>query len=255
MGGLFNAVFYQPIFNLLIGIYEVVPGRDIGIAIIVLTVIVKAVLWPLTVKALSSQKELQSLQPKMEALKKQFANDKEKLGKELMELYSREKVSPFSSCLPLLLQLPVFIALYRALDNGLKSSGFDLLYGFVPNPGHIETFLFGILDLSKPNIPLAVLAAVSQYFQTRSMVMRQQPKTSGSEDERMLVMMNKQMVIMMPIMTLILGWKLPGGLILYWLVMTLLTIAQQEWFFRRSAASPATTAAVPVASGQPSAKR
>ncbi|MDD5251791.1 MAG: YidC/Oxa1 family membrane protein insertase [Patescibacteria group bacterium] len=241
MGELFNTIFYQPIFNLLIGIYNVLPGKDIGLAIIVLTIIVKAVLWPLTTKALKSQKELQELQPKMEALKKQFASDKEKLGKELMDLYSREKVSPFSSCLPLLLQLPVFIALYKALANGLKSSGFDVLYSFVPNPGQIAPMLFSVIDLSKPNIPVTILAAITQYFQARSMVSRQQPKVAGSDDERMMVMVNKQMTIMMPIMTLIMGWTLPGGLILYWLVMNLLTIAQQEWFFRRGkAAKPET---------------
>jgi len=229
----FTAVFYQPIFNLLIALVVFLPGHDMGVAIILLTILVKVLLWPFSHKALHSQKALSDLQPKIEALKKEYGDKQEELAKAMMALYSKEKVSPFSSCGLVLLQLPVFIALYHALGTGLKSSGFDQLYAFVPNPGSISPMMFGMIDLANPNHILAVVAGIGQYFQARSMTTRQQSKgTPGSKDEQMLATMNKQMLYMMPLLTVVLGWTLPGGLSLYWIMTTVLTVAQQEWYFR-----------------------
>jgi YidC/Oxa1 family membrane protein insertase len=233
MKEIYHVIFYQPIFNLLIGLYDVIPGKDIGIAIILLTVIVKAVMWPLSVKMLKSQKALADMQPKVEALKAQYKDKQEEMAKALMALYSQEKVNPASSCLPVLIQLPVFIALYGALSHGLKSSGFDALYPFIANPGTINPTFLGLVDLAKPSAVLAILAGITQYFQAKQMVTRQQPKgTPGAKDEEMLAAMNKQMVYVMPVLTVMLGWTLPGGLGLYWFVMNVLTVGQQWYFFR-----------------------
>lgn len=229
----YNAVFYRPIFNLLMGIHAVVPGHDIGIAIIVLTVIVKVVLWPVSASAMRSQKALADLQPKVEELKKKYPRkeDKEELSKELMALYSREKVNPASSCLPLLIQLPVFIALYRAMIHGLASEGFDQLYAFVPSPGAVTPTLLGFVDLAANSLPLAVLAGAMQFVQAKMMVTKKQPpKTPGGKDEQMLATMNRQMMYVMPVVTVIIGMKLPGGLTLYWFVMNVLTVVQQRFF-------------------------
>ena len=244
MGALYDAVFYRPIFNLLIGLYNVIPGHDIGITIIIMTVIVKFILWPLQQKALRSQKALQDIQPKMEELKVKYAKDKEALSRAMMELYSKEKVNPLSSCLPLLVQLPVFIALYHALSKGLSSSGFEKLYSFVSPPASIEPTLLGIVDLSTPHIVLALLAGLAQMFQAKMMVTRQQPKkTPGAKDEQMLATMNRQMVYMMPMLTVFIGMQLPGGLSLYWTVMAGLTLVQQMVFFKRGPVEPEKAAA------------
>jgi YidC/Oxa1 family membrane protein insertase len=232
MKELYYAIFYQPIFNLLIGLYSIIPGRDIGVAIILLTVVVKLILWPMSTKALRSQKALADLQPKVEELKKQYKDKQEELAKALMALYSQEKVSPFSSCLPVLIQLPVFIALYQALSHGLKSDGFERLYAFMPHPGTIDPSFLGIVDLSASSPVLAILAGITQYFQAKMMITSRQPKgTPGGKDEEMLATMNKQMLYMMPILTVVIGWTLPGGLALYWFVMNGLTIIQQKYFF------------------------
>lgn len=245
MKHLFDLIFAQPIFNLLIWLYNVVPGHDIGLAIILLTLLVKLVLWPLSGQALRSQKALQDLQPKLEELKKEYGKDRqEELAKATMALYSKEKVSPLSSCLPLLIQLPVFIALYHALGQGLKSSGYDMLYPFVQNPGTITPTLFGLVDIAKRSIPLALLAGAAQFLQAKMMITRQQPKqTPGAKDEAMLAMMNKQMLYMMPLLTVYIGWKLPGGLALYWLMQNVLTIVQQWWYFHRGQKGTAVVAA------------
>ncbi|OGL72475.1 hypothetical protein A3C96_01045 [Candidatus Uhrbacteria bacterium RIFCSPHIGHO2_02_FULL_60_10] len=248
MAAIFQAIFYRPIFNLLIGLVNVIPGHDIGLAIIVLTILIKAVLWPLSARALKQQRELQSLQPKVDEIKKQYAGNKDEMGKRLMELYSKEKVNPLSSCLPLLIQLPVFIALYSALSHGLKSSGFDLLYPFVSDPGTLDPKLFGLVPLADPNYVLAILSGITQFFQARMMVTKQQPKkVPGAQDEQMMVAMNKQMMYTMPVLTTFIAWKLPGGLTLYWFVMNLLTIAQQYLTMRpvKVVASDAVAVAAP----------
>jgi YidC/Oxa1 family membrane protein insertase len=236
---LYNAVFFHPIYNILIGLYDVIPGRDIGLAIIVLTILVKVVLWPVSQKALVSQRALAAMQPKVAELKERYKekDQQEQLAKELMTLYSREKVSPMSSCLPLVIQLPVFLALYASLRAGLHSVGFDHLYPFIPNPGTITPTLLGLVDLSAPNIVLAVMAAITQFFQAKMMVAQQQPKgIPGGKDEEMLASMNRNMLYVMPVMTLFVGIKLPGGLALYWFTMNLLTVVQQRLYFTKKTA-------------------
>ncbi len=242
MSGLFTTILVQPILNLLVWLYNVVPGNDLGIAIILLTVIVKVVLYPFTMAQIKQQRALQQLQPKIDAVRARLKDDKEAQAKELMDLYKQEKVNPASSCLPLLVQLPVFIGLYTALRNGLGSKGLDLLYSFVANPGTIHPFFVGIVDLSKPNIILAVLAGAVQFYQSwqlfrkPSLITPPPPEVEGkkvAEDESMATTMNRQMMYLMPIMTIFIGISLPGGLTLYWLVMSILTVLQQAIFLRR----------------------
>ncbi len=242
MSSIFTSFIVQPILNLLVWLYGVVPGNDLGLAIILLTVLVKAVLYPFTMAQIKQQRALQELQPKIDEVRSRLKDDKEAQAKELMELYKREKVNPASSCLPLLIQLPVFIGLYRALRVGLSSQELNLLYPFVPNPGTIHTMMFGFLDLAKPQIVLAVLAGAVQFWQSWQILRKPSPttpppsevaNTDGAKDEGMAAAMNKQMMYVMPIVTVFIGISLPGGLTLYWLIMSLLTVAQQAFFLRK----------------------
>jgi YidC/Oxa1 family membrane protein insertase len=232
MLALYQTLLYIPILNLTVGLYDFL-FHDFGLAIVALVVLVRGALWPLTHRSLQNQKAMMDLQPKLKALQLQYKDNKEEQAKATMALYAENKVSPLSSCLPLLVQLPLFIALYRVLSAGLKSEHLDQLYGFVPNPGSISTMAFGFLDLSKASIPVAVLAAGAQYLQAR-MLQRKDVKvhTEGSKDEDTMAMMNKQMLYMMPAMTLFIGWKLPAGLTLYWLLTNLAMVAQQRIAFK-----------------------
>ncbi len=233
----FFVFLFQPIFNLLIFLYNIIPGADVGFAIILLTILIKLALWPLMSSSLKSQKAMQELQPKLDELKKQYGDDKEGLSKAMMALYQNEKVNPLASCLPVLIQLPVLIALYRVLFHGFDAAALNQLYPFVYNPGHINTIFLGLVDLGKANIVLAVLAGVLQFFQARMLMQRQPPKqvatSGGAKDESMLASMNKSMMYMMPIMTVLIGIKLPGGLTLYWVTVTVFSIVQQWWVFKQ----------------------
>ncbi|MEA3272568.1 MAG: YidC/Oxa1 family membrane protein insertase [Patescibacteria group bacterium] len=242
---LFNTIFYEPIFNTLVWLYNVVPGYDIGVAIIILTIILKILLFPLNLQSLRSQKAMQDIQPKINEIKKRLKDKKDEMSKAIMQLYRSEKVNPFSSCLPLLIQLPFLIALYRVLLKALNSEGFEVLYPFIVNPGQINPIAFGFVNLAEPhNIPLALLAGVAQFFQGKMMITssphKEAKKDPGSKDEAMLGSMNKQMLYFMPAITVFIGYSLPGGLILYWFVMNLLTIVQQ-WFFLKKKHNTNTT--------------
>lgn len=233
MGQLFQVVLYQPILNFLVLIYNFTPGHDIGVAIIVMTVIIKLVLYPFSLKSIKSQKALQDIQPKIEDLKIKYKDQKEKLAQEMMILYKNEKVSPFSSCLPLLIQLPFLFAVFEVFRSGLSNGSLEVLYPFVNNPGNLNPIAFGFWDLSKPQIILAVLAGLAQFWQVKMLnTKKPEIKSSGSKDESMMVIMNKQMMFMMPIMTVFIGASLPGGLSLYWFVTTILTALMQLVAFR-----------------------
>lgn len=234
MTQIFTTIFYQPILNLLVLLYNTVSFQDLGIAIILLTIIIKLILWPLGQQSIKSQKALQDLQPKIEELKKQYADNKVELSRATMDLYKENKVNPFSSCLPLLIQLPFLFAVYSVFRDGLNNK-LDLVYSFIAKPEVINGLSFGFLDLNKPNIYLAVLAGAAQFLQAK-MMMTKQPlvKSTGSKDESMTAIMNKQMLYFMPAITIFIGISLPGGLTLYWFVITALTALQQLYVFKRT---------------------
>ena len=116
-------------FNGFVALYNIIP--DVGIVILIITIIIKLVLYPLTQSSIKSQKALNDLQPKMEEIKRKYKDNQQQLAAETMKLYKENKVNPFASCLPLLIQMPILIALYYVLRSGLASNTFDLLYSFV----------------------------------------------------------------------------------------------------------------------------
>lgn len=243
MIGLFNTVLYQPLFNLLVWLYNNVPGHDIGLAILILTVLIKLILYPFSLQALKAQKAMAELQPKISELKAKYKDQKETMTKEMMKLYKENKVNPLSSCLPVLIQLPFLIAVYQVFIKGLGSQGLENLYAFVANPGHINPISMGFLDLSKPNLVLAVLAGAAQFWQAKMMPQQKPPKNiAGAKDEGMAAAMNKQMLYFMPAITILIGASLPGGLTFYWFLTTVLTVAQQYLYFgkkKKNEAEPA----------------
>lgn len=223
---IFHAAIYQPIYNALIFLYNVIPGHDLGITIILLTVIIRVILYPLTKKQIESQKKMQEIQPEIKRVQEKYKNDKERQGRELMNLYKEKKVNPASGCLPLVVQIIFIIALYRALVAGINFSECKDLYSFVACPSKIGTTFLGILDLAKPSFILAILTAAAQFIQTKMMMGKTKTAlTSGKSDFSQI--MNQQMLYLGPLLTLFIGVKFPAGLPLYWLVMTLFMIGQQ----------------------------
>ncbi len=230
----FNTILYQPLYNLLIAIVAVTPLHDMGVAIILITLLIRLVLHPFSIGAFRSQRIMQRMQPKLAELKAKHKDDKQALTQATMAMYKEHKINPISSCLPMLLQLPILLALYWVLTAGLKEVDLSLLYSFTPRPPNISSVAFGFLPLHEASWVLAVLAGAAQFWQTKMM---QVPppviKTEGSKDEDFAARLNQQMLYMMPVLTVVIGWSLPAGLTLYWLVATLLTVLQQWYIFRQ----------------------
>ncbi len=242
----FTTYLYEPLFNALIWIYHVLPWQDLGIAIIILTLIIKLILFYPALKGLRSQKALQDVQPKIDEIRKKYADDKEELGKQIMQFYKENKVNPFSSCLPMLIQLPILWALFRVFFGGLETDAetgilvaeqlahiYEPLRDVYSSTPIVHHFL-GFVDLSKNhNIILAALAGVIQFLQAKMLMTKKATvQSSGSKDENMTAAINKQMVYFMPIITVIFGYQFPAGVTLYWLASTAFTWVQQLIFLR-----------------------
>lgn len=226
---IFNNFLYYPLFNFLVLIYNYLPGHDFGLAIILLTIIIRFIIYPISVKALNSQKTLQKLQPQLQEIQKKYKGDKEKQAKETLELYRKEKINPFSGLFLALVQLPILIALYNVFWNGLKSGELNNLYSFVLNPININSTFLNIIDLSKPNLIFAVLAGVLQFFQTKMLVPKLENQTKKSD---MTMIMQKNMVYFFPFITVIILLKLPSALGLYWIVSGVFSIIQQYFILK-----------------------
>ena len=209
-------------------------GGHIGVAIILITIGVRVILYPLTNGSLKAQKSMKLLQPRINELKKKHRENKEAFSKELMSLYKEHNVNPFSSCGMVLVQLPILWALYRALSVGLSGAALPvgLLYAFVQAPTPIVMTFLGV-NLAHPSAVFAVVAGFMQYLQARSL-----PRTApsapndGGKDEKIMASMNTQMMYVFPIFTVIIGLQIPAGLSLYWAVSTFLLFLQQWNAFR-----------------------
>lgn len=233
----FTAIFYQPLFNLLIFFYAVIPGHDLGVAIILLTIFVKLLLLPLSWKQSEAQYKMQELQPKLKNLKEQHKDNKEALARAQMQIFKDHKINPLSSCLPLLIQFPFLIALFYVFQNGIKGGeSLLLLYPFVQNPGVLNETFFGLLSLTAHNnVFLAVLTGGLQFwFMKISMPQtnnkKQKEEKEKKDDEDFATIMNQQMIVFMPLMTGVMAYQFPNGLGLYWVVQTALSVIQQYWF-------------------------
>ena len=204
--GFFN-LLAQPLFLVLTFFYGFL--HNYGIAIILLTAVIKIIFWPLTHKSYSSMKSMQKLQPEMAKLREKFKNDKERLNKEMMQLYKTHSVNPLGGCLPMIVQIPVFFALYQVLLNSIALRH--------------APFAFWLTDLAAkdPYYITPVLMGASMFVQ--------QKMTPTTADP-----MQAKIFMMMPIVFTFMFLNFPSGLVIYWLVNNLLTILQQYFIHRKA---------------------
>jgi len=193
-------------------------------------------------KSIKSQKQLQEIQPQIKELQEKYRNNKEEQARKLMEFYQKNKINPFSGCLPLVVQFPILIALYQVFINGFKDESLSTLYAFVSNPGHLNPVSFGTINLSETNVSLAFIAGALQYFQTKMLMSgkkeekkeeEKKEKTAEEKTQEFAQSMTKQMVYIMPVMTFVFAMSFPSGLALYWAVTTLFAIIQQYFIINK----------------------
>lgn len=225
----FKIVLYRPLFNVLVLLYQYLPGHDFGIAIIVLTILIRLILYPLMVQSIKSQKTLSEIQPKIQEIQKKYKDDQETQAKELVSLYKKEKFNPFSSVFLLFVQLPILIALYQVFGRGFKSEAMINLYSFIPHPGVIDSTFLNIINLGQTNLSFALLAGITQFFQTKMLTPK--IKKQGRKDGMDLFsdIIQKEMLYFFPLLTVFILWRLPSALSLYWVITSLFSITQQHF--------------------------
>jgi len=233
MSELFNTLLYTPFFNLLVFLYNTAAFNDFGIAIILLTLIIRFILSPLSIKTFKSQKALNQLQPRIKEIQEKFKNEPQKQSQVIMELYKQHKVNPFSGCLPLLIQLPILIALYKVSIAGFNADSFSALYSFVKAPDYLNSISLGFFDLTKKNILLSLIAGGTQFFQAKfSSLSQSSPDSGKNSNSNPLGAMNKQMLYFFPLITIMVSMSFPAGLPLYWIATTVFSIFEQAYINR-----------------------
>jgi YidC/Oxa1 family membrane protein insertase len=242
MMDIFSVLLYQPLYNVLVILFNAFPWGGVGLAVILITVLIKIALLPFNYKTLKSQKEMQEIQPKINEIRQTYKDDQAKMAQELMAVYKTHKVNPFASCLPMVVQLIVLLVFYQVLRAGIQTIDQNMLYAFVHNPGSLSHMFLGI-DLSRVSVTLAAVAAVAQFFQAKQMITSRPPaavrEKSETLDEDMMAVTNKTMVYMLPVVIFIVGaTSVPGGLTLYMLVSTVMTYIMYAVFLGKKKEAP-----------------
>lgn len=242
---MFNAIFVQPLLNLLYMLYALVPGHDFGLAVILLTVVVRLLLWPVASKQLHGQKALTAIQPEVNKLKEKYKSDPQKFNAAVMELYKEKEVNPFGSCLLTLVQFPFLIGLFYVFNKfklpefiqiGSTTGIMSQIYPFVKEwtreftstITRVDTTFFNLLDLAKPYLPLGVLAGGLQFVQSKMMM----PKKADAGKDAATAL-TSQMTYVFPLLTVLISASLSAALPLYWSVTTLFAVAQQYLVMHR----------------------
>ncbi len=266
---LFDTLIVQPIFNLLIVLYSIIPGGDFGVAIIIFTILVRFVLYPILKGQLHQTKAMRRLQPELAKIKKRTKGNKQAESMQMLELYKEHGVKPFRSILILLIQLPIFIALYHVIQiftlhrEQVAQFTYDFLENIpaikhlIENPDQFNEKLFGVVDLSKSAISgqgidvililLAVIAGVTQYIMSKQTMPQQEAKkglrqimaeaTEGKQADQAemnAAIMNK-MIKFLPIMMFFIMVSVPGTIALYYGVSNIVAVLQQTYLLRKDA--------------------
>lgn len=262
----FDIILIQPIFNILVVIYGLVPGQDFGVALIIFTIIVRLLMWPLVKKQLHQTKVMRQIQPEVAKIKQRAKGNRQMETQLMMELYKERGVSPLSSFGTILLQLPIFIALFAVVrlitenhDNIAKFT-YDIFEN-IPGihdaiAGHLNATLLGIVDLTKhatqpggaiywPLFIMAIVAAIVQYFQSKmllpqpkekrklSEILKEQAAGKQVDQAEVSALMTSKMIWLFPFLTFMVATYLDGALVLYLLTTNLVAIVQQHMILNK----------------------
>ena len=254
ISSVFNAAIYNPLYNGLVSIVGVLPSHDVGLAVIILTIIVRFILYPLSKKAIVAQQKMKKIAPEMELLKEKYKNDREQQGKAMFALYKENDIHPFASFGLILVQLPILFALYWVFAfGGLPDIKDTLLYSFVSAPAGVNMEFLGLINMAGKSLVLAILAAVTQIAYTRlSMGARKKtvatgrlhanqqirglaspPQPAGSFAGDMAKSFDFQARYVLPLIIGAVAYTVPSAAALYWVTSNTAMIAQELLMGRR----------------------
>lgn len=228
----FNTFFYQPLYNGFIFLVSVVPGADVGIAIIILTIAVKFIILPFSHKSIASQAKMRSIEPEIKAVKDKYGEDKQEQARRVMELYKKHGVNPLTGCFLVLVQLPIVLALYWVFSKGLANMNTDILYSFVIPPLDLNMRFLGLIDILGKNLPLAALAGITQFYQIKlSLPPRAEVAKNASKElsfkEEFAKNMTLQMRYVLPVFVFFIAYTFSAAVALYWVTNNLFTVIHE----------------------------
>jgi YidC/Oxa1 family membrane protein insertase len=238
MSYLYHTFFFDPLYNVLITLFNVFPWLDAGIVVILLTLAVRLVIYPLSKKAIMTQVKMGQIAPALEEIKSKYKDKPEEQARKTLELYRENKVNPFSGILVILIQIPLIFALYQIFLHFPEVKA-ELLYSFVSVPGEISTSFLGLLDdLTQKSAVIAFLAALSTYFQFKVSSQFQKAPTGNSFGDNLARSMQMQMRYVFPVIVFFISYSISAVIALYWLTTNLFSVAQ-EVYIRKHQAPPA----------------
>lgn len=236
MSFIWHTFFFDPVYNTLVFFIDIIPGGDVGLAIIATVVVVKLFLLPLSIKAVKTQKILREIEPKLREIKEKFKSNREEQAKAMMAVYQEAGMNPFASILLLFIQIPIVIALYLAVAKGggvpLPSINVDLLYSFIPTPNaeNVTMNFLGLIDITGKSLLLAFAAGVAQFFQVRLAMPPLPPRDPNAAPdlkEDFMRNMHLQMRYVMPIIIFFAAYVLSAAIALYFFVSNVAGILQE----------------------------
>lgn len=226
---LFHTLLYEPLYNGLVFFIDIAPMASVGIAVILLTIVVKLALFPLSIKAVKTQIGVRAVEPELKKLREQYKNDKQEQARHIMELYRREGINPFSSFLVIFIQLPIIFALYWVFfRGGLPVIDTDILYSFIPTPEHVNMAFLWISDVSGRSAVLALLAGITQYTQIRLTLPPMGPRQQAAGfKEDLARSFQLQMRYIMPLVVVVVAYFISAAIALYWTTSNVFAIGQE----------------------------
>ena len=243
----FYAAFYNPIYNALVALVALVPGGDVGVAVILLTIVIRLVLLPFALSAARTQHAMKGLEPKLKELKELHKGNKEKETLETLALYKEARVNPFSSILTVIIQLPVLLALYWVFHyetfSAIDALNTARLYAITPLPNDISLQLLGIISVTGKSLVLAILAGATQYLQAHLALagtMKPSATATGMQGDFQKVM-GMQLKYVFPFLIATISYTTSGAVALYF-ITTNLAGSLQEWHVRRKLGREAQSA-------------
>ncbi|OGZ44320.1 MAG: hypothetical protein A3J55_03415 [Candidatus Ryanbacteria bacterium RIFCSPHIGHO2_02_FULL_45_17b] len=233
----FNELFFRPLLNALVFFTSILPFHDLGLAVIILTVLVRFVLFPFTHHSLKAQTKMRSLEPEIARLRDKHKNNQEEQARRTMALYKEHGVNPFSGCVTILIQLPLLIALYRVFLVGVGDMD-RYVYPFVSVPDSLHTQFLGLINLTEASIFLAALSGLTQFIQMKLAIPASSLRTAQKADISHI--MTTQMKYVMPGVVFVIGLQFPAAVSLYWTTMNIFAIIH-EMIVRKKAEVIQTT--------------
>lgn len=231
---MFHNLIVTPLYNALIYLIDIIPGHSAGLAIIILTILIRFCLFPLSRKALKTQIEMRLIEPEVQRIR-ETVKDRNEQGKQMLELYRKNEVNPFAGFFLVLIQLPILLGLYQVFRSGLPKVNLSMLYSFVPNPEVISMHFLGS-DLMQKSVILALLAVVSQFVQINLSLPKVEKKKDASFQHDLAYSMNVQMRYIFPLIMFPIAFISP--VIALYLATTNIFSTVQELYIKRTLKNP-----------------